>query len=95
MHPIFKLTIMLIAFDIEKYIFMIFQTLLGSLHFLKLIGNAGKMGKLFDRTDLKMPVGQTCFGLLEFDQMESATSGGIEEDDEESDLEIHPWIPGK
>ena len=53
------------------------------------------MGKLFDRTDLKVPVGQTCFGLLEFDQMESATSGGIEdgEDEEEADLEIHPWIP--
>ena len=62
---------------------------------MKLIVNAGKMGKLFDRTDLKVPVGQTCFGLLEFDQMESATSGGIEdgEDEEESDLEIHPWIP--
>jgi hypothetical protein len=74
------------------------QILLENLHFLKLIGNAGKMGKLFDQTELKIPFGQTCFGLVEFDQMESATSGGVEEEEEEnedSDLEIHPWIPSK
>ncbi len=61
--------------------------------------NAGKMGKLFDRTNLKVPNGCSNFGLLEFDQMESSTSGGTEEDEDEDEenngLEISPWIPSE
>ncbi len=75
-----------------------FQALLENLMNLKLITNAGKMGKLFDRTNLRVPNGCSNFGLLEFDQMESSTSGGMEEDDyeqEENGLEISPWIPSK
>ena len=57
------------------------------------------MGKLFDRTNLKVPNGCSNFGLLELDQMESSTSGGTEEDDDDEEenngLEISPWIPSK
>ena len=55
------------------------------------------MGKLFDRTNLKVPNNCSNFGLLEFDQMESSTSGGTDEDDdeEENGLEISPWIPSE
>ncbi len=75
------------------------QVLIENLLNLKVIVNAGKMGKLFDQPNLKVPNG--LFELLEFDQMESANSGRSEEEEDDEDgnddpeLHIRPWIPSK
>ena len=57
------------------------------------------MGKLFDRPNLKVPIGLFHFELLEFDQMESANSGRSDDEDEDRnddpEMQIRPWIPSK
>jgi hypothetical protein len=36
---------------------------------LRLLRNAGKLGKLFDEVDVKVPAGLSHFRLVEFDQV--------------------------
>ena len=58
------------------------KILIENLRFLELIENQGKMGVLLQRRKLELKGGQEFFRLKEFCQMESVSSGGLEEDED-------------
>ena len=52
-----------------------------------MIENQGKMGVMLQNQHLVLPTGQKHFLLKEFCQMESVTSGGLEDDEVENNLD--------
>lgn len=58
------------------------RVLIENLPCLELIENQGKMGVMLQVQHLQLPEGQCHFKLKEFTQMESMTSGGLEENEE-------------
>ena len=56
------------------------RVLIENLPRLELIENQGKMGVMLQIQHLKVPKEQNHFLLKEFSQMESVTSGGLDED---------------
>ena len=61
------------------------RVLIENLPRLEVIENQGKMGVMLQSEHLKLPTGQNYFLLREFCQMESIASGGLEEEDEDTD----------
>ena len=61
------------------------RVLIENLPLLEVIENQGKMGVMLQNQHLVLPPGQNKFLLKEFSQMESITSGGLEEGDEDID----------
>jgi len=73
------------------------RVLIENLPRLEVIENQGKMGVMLQNQHLVLPTGQKHFLLKEFCQMESVTSGGLEDDEVENNLdeEMTSWCPTK
>lgn len=69
------------------------RALIENLPKIEYIHNQGKMGAMISSQKLRLPEYLNCFPLKEFCQMESITSGGQEEDEDEiTGLKYFPSI---
>jgi hypothetical protein len=71
------------------------RVLIEHLPILELIQNQGKMGVMISFKHLELPPGQDHFNLKEFGQLESLSSGGLDEDLHEDPNfgEVQGWTP--
>ena len=67
--------------------------LIENLIFLEIINNQCKMGTMISERLLTNQYGQDHFALKEFSQLESTTSGRIDETENEITGEVQGWIP--
>ena len=69
------------------------RVLIENLLFLEIVNNQCKMGTMISERLLTNQYGQDHFALKEFSQLESTTSGRIDETENEITGEVQGWIP--
>ena len=69
------------------------RSLLEHLPHIEQIDHSGEMGQVFDNGPLEIKFDEMHTNISHFSQMESLSSGSIENEDEDDWGELRPWIP--